>query len=85
MYVYKYSVDVYLLCMIKVIGLWRMSLSWVNFLICGSVLFPSRYFVFENSNLLSYIQNNSKNELARLAMETIFLVLEEFQQYKGQR
>ena len=40
------------------------------------VLFPPPfYFVFENSNLLTYIQKNTRNELARLEMGTIFLVV----------
>ena len=38
------------------------------------VLFPPPlYFVFENHNLLLYIQNISRNELARPVMGTIFL------------
>ena len=40
------------------------------------VLFPSPfYFVFDISNLLSYIQNNFSYELARPIMGTIFLVI----------
>ena len=40
------------------------------------VLFPPPfYFVFDISNLLSYIQNNFSYELARPIMGTIFLVL----------
>ena len=35
---------------------------------------PPFYFVFDISNLLSYIQNNFSYELARLIMGTIFLV-----------
>ena len=52
MYVYKYTVDIYLLCMIKVrirwctCSLWRMN------------------------------SKNTRNELARPVMGTIFLVLE---------
>ena len=39
------------------------------------VLFPPPfYFVFDISNLLSYIQNISSNELAPPVMGTIFLV-----------
>ena len=39
------------------------------------VLFPPPfYFVFDISNLLSYIQNISSNELACPVMGTIFLV-----------
>ena len=39
------------------------------------VLFPPPFrFVFDISNLLSYIQNISSNELARPVMGTIFLV-----------
>ena len=39
------------------------------------VLFPPPfYFVFDISNLLSYIQNNFSYELARPIMVTIFLV-----------
>ena len=39
------------------------------------VLFPPPfYFVFDISNLLSYIQNNFSYELARPIMGTIFLV-----------
>ena len=40
------------------------------------VLFPPPfYFVFDISNLLSYIQNNFSYELARPIMGTIFLVM----------
>ena len=40
------------------------------------VLFPPPFdFVFDISNLLSYIQNNFSYELARLIMGTIFLVI----------
>ena len=40
------------------------------------VLFPPPfYFVFDISNLLSYIQNNFSFELARPIMGTIFLVI----------
>ena len=40
------------------------------------VLFPPPfYFVFDISNLLSYIQNNFSYELARPLMGTIFLVI----------
>ena len=40
------------------------------------VLFPPPfYFVFDISNLLSYIQNNFSYELARPIMGTIFLVI----------
>ena len=39
------------------------------------VLFPPPFrFVFDISNLLSYIQNISRNELARPVMGTILLV-----------
>ena len=42
------------------------------------VLFPPPfYFVFDISNLLSYIQNNFSHELARPIMGTIFLVIGE--------
>ena len=42
------------------------------------VLFPPPfYFVFDISNLLSYIQNNFSYELARPIMGTIFLVIGE--------
>ena len=36
---------------------------------------PPFYFVFDISNLLSYIQNNFSYELARPIMGTIFLVI----------
>ena len=40
------------------------------------VLFPPPFFfVFDISNLLSYIQNNFSYELARPIMGTIFLVI----------
>ena len=71
MYVYKYSVDVYLLCMIKVrvrwytCSLWRMLQPLVN--CCWSVS-PSSSF------LLTCIKTTTRNELARLGMGTIFLV-----------
>ena len=43
------------------------------------VLFPPPfYFVFDISNLLSYIQNISSNELTRPVTGTIFLVYEDF-------
>ena len=45
-------------------------------LIKSVVLFPPPFcFVFDISNLLSYIQNISSNELARPVMGTIFLVV----------
>ena len=78
----KYSVDMYLLCMIKArvrwctCSLWRMFLPWV--IVKSVVLFPPPfYFVFDISNLLSYIQNISSNDLARPVMGTIFLVIRE--------
>ena len=50
MYVYKYSVDIYLLCMIKV------GLGGVDRSVVLSPPFPPFYFVFENFNLLMYKQ-----------------------------
>ena len=45
-------------------------------IVTSVVLFPPPfYFVFDISNLLSYIQNNFSYELARPIMGTIFLVL----------
>ena len=69
MYVYKYSVDIYLLCMIKV------RVRWYTFSLCENVITlgdfilspPPLYFVFENSK-------NKRNDLARPVMGTIFLV-----------
>ena len=51
-----------------------------NVLTLGKLLslwfcFPPFYFVFDISNLLSYIQNISSNELACPVMGTIFLVI----------
>ena len=44
-------------------------------IVTSVVLFPPPfYFVFDISNLLSYIQNNFSYELARPIMGTIFLV-----------
>ena len=44
-------------------------------MVTSVVLFlPPFYFVFDISNLLSYIQNNFSYELARPIMGTIFLV-----------
>ena len=46
-----------------------------KFIVTSVVLFPPPfYFVFDISNLLSYIQNNFSYELARPIMGTIFLV-----------
>ena len=70
MYVYKYSVDVYLLCMIKVRVMWytcslrRMLQPLVN---CS--VSPS-----SSSFLLTCIITTTRNELARLGMGTSFLV-----------
>ena len=45
-------------------------------MVMSVVLFPPPfYFVFDISNLLSYIQNNFSYELARPIMGTIFLVI----------
>ena len=45
-------------------------------IVTSVVLFPPPfYFVFDISNLLSYIQNNFSYELARPIMGTIFLVI----------
>ena len=76
MYVYKYSVDMYLLCMIKARVRWCTCSLWnLGEIVKSVVLFPPPfYFVFDISNLLSYIQNISSNELARPVMGTIFLV-----------
>ena len=68
----------YLLCMIKARIRW-CTCRVENILTLGKflslVLFlPPSYFVFDISNLLSYIQNISSNELARPVMGTIFLV-----------
>ena len=63
MYVYIYSVDMYLLFMIKARIRW-CTCRVENVLTLGKlfksvVLFPPPfYFVFDISNLLSYIQNN---------------------------
>ena len=47
-----------------------------KFIVTSVVLFPPPfYFVFDISNLLSYIQNNFSYELARPIMGTIFLVI----------
>ena len=61
MYVYKYSVDIYLLCMIKVRIRWCTCSLGECYNLDRSVVVvlsppPPLYFVFENSNLLTYIQ-----------------------------
>ena len=72
MYVYKYSVDVYLLCMIKVRVRWytcslrRILQPLVN---CCCSVSPS-----SSSFLLTCIKTTTRNELARLGKGTIFLV-----------
>ena len=65
MYVYKYSVDMYLLCMIKARIRWCTcrveNILTLGKLLKSVVLFPHPfYFFFDISNLLSYIQNNFK-------------------------
>ena len=52
------------------------DLSFFKYEIVTSVVLfrPPFYFVFDISNLLSYIQNNFSYELARPIMGTIFLV-----------
>ena len=65
MYVYTYSVDMYLLCMIKARIRWCTcrveNILTLGKLLKSVVLFPPPfYFVFDISNLLSYIQNNFK-------------------------
>ena len=53
------------------------DLSFFKYEIVTSVVLfrPPFYFVFDISNLLSYIQNNFSYELARPIMGTIFLVI----------
>ena len=67
---YKYGVDMYLLCMIKVRARWCTCSLWRMYKLLLSVS-PS-----SSSFLLTYIQVfSSWNELARPVMGTIFLVL----------
>ena len=78
MYVYKYSVDMYLLFMIKARIRW-CTCRVENILTLGKLVSlwfvsSSILFVFDISNLLSYIQISSY-ELARPIMGTIFLVI----------
>ena len=73
MYTNIHSVDMYLLCMTK-------ARSMENVLTLGKLLslwfcFLLHSIFFYISNLLSYIQNISSNELARPVMGTIFLVV----------
>ena len=76
MYTNYYSVDMFLLCMTKVRVRWCSVVCGECYITLGKlfksvVLFTTPYyFVFENSNLISYTQN----ELARPVMGTIFLV-----------
>ena len=71
MYVYKYSVDVYLLCMIKVRVRWYTVKNVTTF---GKVLL---LFCLPFLLLLSIncIIKTTRNELARFGMGTIFLVI----------
>ena len=79
MYVYKYSVDMYLLCMIK-LGLGGVLVVWENVLTLGKLL--SLWFCFLLHSILFLISQTScrtykiisSNELARPVMGTIFLV-----------
>ena len=66
-YIYIYIIivfDKYLLCIIK----FRVG-GAVG--VCGA---SPLCFVCETSNLLIYVQRDSRNELARLVMKPIFLV-----------
>ena len=54
----------------------KARIRWCRSIVKSVVLFPPPfYFVFDISNLLSYIQNNFSYELARPIMGTIFLVI----------
>ena len=70
MYVYKYSVDVYLLCMIKVRVRWyTCSLLGILQPLVNCSVSPS-----SSSFLLTCIKTTTRNELALLGMGIIFLV-----------
>ena len=57
------------------VSLIEFSKSGEYEIVTSVVLFPPPfYFVFDISNVLSYIQNNFSYELARPIMGTIFLV-----------
>ena len=70
MYVYKYSVDIYLLCMIKV----RVSVKNVITLskLIGLLLLFCLPLLLLSINVHT---KNTRNELARFVMGTIFLVI----------
>ena len=47
----------------------------LGYIVKSVVLFPPPfYFVLKNSNLLTYIQTNTRNEIARPVLGTTFLV-----------
>ena len=79
MYVYKYSVDIYLLCKIKFRVRWCTRSMWTMLLPCGKLigllLFCLLFLLsilFLKPNVLH--QTFSRTELARPVMGTIFLV-----------
>ena len=68
MYINKYSVDIYLLCMIKARVRWCTCSLWRMLLLIGLLILlspPPLYFVFDNSK-------TKRNDLARTVMGTIF-------------
>ena len=73
MYVYKYSVDVHLLCMIKVRVRWYTCSFAKNVTTLGKLLL---LFCLPLLRLLSInmYKTITRNDLARLGMGTIFLV-----------
>ena len=80
MYVYKYSVDMYLFCMIKARVRWCTCSLWRNVITLGKLL--SLWFCFLHSILFLISQTSyhtykiiSSCELACPIMGTIFLVI----------
>ena len=76
MYVYKYSVDIYLLYMIKV------RVRWCTFSLCENVITLGKLIgllILFCHPLLSILffenSKNKRNDLARPVMGTIFLVM----------
>ena len=79
MYINNYSVHIYLLCMIKFRVRWCTCSMWKMLLPCGKLigllfclLLSLLSNLFLKPNVRTY--KNSRNELARPVMETIFLV-----------
>ena len=73
MYVYKYSVDIYLLCIIKIRVRW-CTCSLENVITLGKLIGLLLLFCPPTSLFCFLKLKNTRNELARPVMGTIFLV-----------